>query len=69
MRVLLDTKINPNEIRIPNVDATTQSFAAAAEDKIEAIKLLIKYKADINARNHNGDSALVLLLRSGSYKL
>lgn len=65
MRVLLDARINPNEIRIPNIDATTPIIAAAAEDRIEAIKLLIKYKADINARNHNGDSALSIAASLG----
>ena len=57
MRILLEAKMNPNEIRIPLIDATTALMAAAQDDRVEAIKLLIKYKADVNAKNHHNTNS------------
>lgn len=65
MRLLLEAKVNPNEVRIPGIDGTTALMAAVQEDRTEAIKLLIKYKADVNARDQNGDAALSLAASLG----
>ena len=47
MRLLLEAKVNPNEIRIPHIDETNALMVAASENQLEAIKLLLKYKADV----------------------
>lgn len=73
VKFLLHHGVNPNAIKMEGyITFDDNSFfrhplmSAAFLDNIEALKLLIKYKADINFKNEKGDTPLMIAAEKSS---
>jgi ankyrin repeat protein len=68
-KFFLEKKVNPNEIKLPKIDEDTALFSAIKDNQLETTKLLIEFKADVNHKNHIGDTPLHLAVQTGNLKL
>lgn len=66
-KLLLDSGANPSEGGKPDADAEfTPLMAAAAHDLNEAVRLLLRYKPDVNAQEETGLTAMFFAARENN---
>lgn len=62
MRVLLDKGAKPNEVKIPEKDHDTALHLAVKENATEAVTLLIQKGANVNSKNSDGFTPIMLAI-------